>query len=58
MGNRLNGVEIFLAVTIGIILLLKGVKLAQNILNMDEIDGFISIISFVSLLIWLAIRFK
>ncbi|WP_181021720.1 hypothetical protein [Brevibacillus laterosporus] len=54
----MSGVEIFLAVTIGIILLLKGVKLAQNILNMDEIDGFISIISFVSLLIWLAIRFK
>lgn len=58
MGSRLSGVEIFLVVIIGVILLLKGVKLAQNILNMDAIDGFISIISFVTLLIWLAIRFK
>lgn len=54
----MSGVEIFLVVIIGVILLLKGVKLAQNILNMDAIDGFISIISFVTLLIWLAIRFK
>ncbi|WP_181022602.1 hypothetical protein [Brevibacillus laterosporus] len=53
----MSGVEIFLAAIIGVVLLLKAVKLTQNISNMDEIDGFISIISSVSLVIWLAIRF-
>lgn len=53
----MTGFEIFLGVIIAVLLLLKGIKFHQNILDCDSIDMFSTGIMIVSLLIWLGTRF-